>query len=60
MPLLSVTETAQLLSVHPETCRRLIWKRELPAVRIGSRVLVDEADLRAFVKASKTRVATPA
>jgi excisionase family DNA binding protein len=57
MHLLTVTEAAELLHVHPETVRRQIWSRRLPAVRIGARVLVDEKDLQAFVKASKTRKA---
>lgn len=57
MPLLSVDEASKRLGLCTESVRRLIWKRQLPAVRIGTRVLVDEKDLRAFIKSRKAPAA---
>lgn len=39
--LLTVTELAQTLGVHANTVRRRVWREELPAVRIGARMLFD-------------------
>jgi excisionase family DNA binding protein len=49
LPLRSVRDAASLLGVSPKTVRRLIARGDLEAVRIGSRVLIREADLKAFV-----------
>jgi excisionase family DNA binding protein len=34
--------------------RSLIWHGELPAVRVGRRILVDIRDLNAFIEHNKT------
>ena len=35
-------------SFHPESIRRMIRQGRLPAVRIGKRLLVSQADVEAF------------
>jgi excisionase family DNA binding protein len=37
--LLTVSDVAELLSVHPYTVRRLIGAGDLPAIRVGVRAL---------------------
>lgn len=44
-PLLSVTEAAERLNVHPATIRRMIARGELSARRVGRVWRVDPADL---------------
>ena len=43
--LLNVSETAELLGVSGITVRRLIYRGELPIVKIGRRVLIRPDDL---------------
>lgn len=50
MNLVTVTDAAGQLAVHPDTIRRLIAKGELPAVRIGRNVRIEEGELIAFVR----------
>ena len=38
---ISVSEASKYLSIHEITCRRLIDRGEIPAVRIGGSVRVD-------------------
>lgn len=45
----SVDEVAELLSVHAATIRRQIYKRELRAVRIGTRLLIPASEVRRFL-----------
>ena len=47
--LVSIPEAASELGVHPDTIRRLIWKGELPVVRINRLVRIRHRDLVAFV-----------
>jgi excisionase family DNA binding protein len=47
---LSVAEAAQMLSLCTKTVRHLIAAKELPARRIGRRVVVRVADLEAFLR----------
>ena len=51
--LLSVSEAAGFLKVSEHTIR--VWERQgrFPAVRLGSRVLFDRADLERFIEASR-------
>jgi excisionase family DNA binding protein len=44
-----VPQAAQALQVHPMTIRNLVKRGELPAVRIGDRVMIARDALRAFV-----------
>jgi excisionase family DNA binding protein len=50
-----VHEVAVFLRMNPETVRRLIRARELPAIQVGTRSWrVDPADVKAFVDARRT------
>lgn len=48
--LLKVPQVAEQLAIVPFQVRRLIWKGELPCVRIGRAVRVKRQDLRAFIE----------
>lgn len=51
-PLLSsVSRSAKILAVSPDTIRRMIVRGDLPVVRIGSRVLVPTNALSALATA---------
>ena len=47
--LLTVSEVAVDLAIHPKTVRRLVARGELAAVKIGAAVRVHPADVDAFV-----------
>jgi excisionase family DNA binding protein len=50
---LTVAEIAELLTINPETIRNWIDRRELSAVRLGSRrVRVKQSDLDRFIEES--------
>lgn len=51
--LLGIHEAASLLSISSWTLREMIWRGDLPEVRIGRRVLIDTRDLDALVERSK-------
>lgn len=54
--LFSVPESAVYLGVSVWTVRELMWRGELPCVRIGKRrILCDKMDLDAFIAAQKER-----
>lgn len=46
----NVPQAAQALGVHPMTIRNLVKRGDLPAVRIGDRVLIARKVLRKFVE----------
>jgi excisionase family DNA binding protein len=46
---LTVDETALRLRVSARTIRRLIANGELPVVRVGSQIRIDEAELEAWL-----------
>jgi excisionase family DNA binding protein len=48
--LYSVRTVANLLDVSQDTVRRLIERRELAAIRIGSAIRIEAADLESFIK----------
>jgi excisionase family DNA binding protein len=54
-PLLSVAETSKRLGVSQWFIRELVRRGELPAVRLGDRVLVRPPDLRAFIEKRLTK-----
>jgi excisionase family DNA binding protein len=56
--LLSQQEAAGYLGISYWTIRDLVFRRELPFVRIGRRVLVDRVDLDAYLDRSKIRPAS--
>jgi len=51
--LLAVREVATMLAVSQQTVVRLAARRELRAVRIGSRLLFDPADVEALIEEKK-------
>jgi len=52
--LLDLHEVARALRVSERTAWGLARRGDLPAVRIGRRLLFDPADLRAFIERQKT------
>ena len=53
--LLSQQDAAGYLGVSYWTIRDLVFRRELPFVKIGRRILVDRMDLDAYLDRSKIR-----
>lgn len=47
---LSIADAARECSLDPTTIRKAIYARELPANKVGRKILVDADDLRAWVK----------
>jgi excisionase family DNA binding protein len=56
--LLSQQEAAGYLGISYWTLRDLVFRRELPFVKIGRRILVDRQDLDAYLDRSKIRRAS--
>lgn len=54
--LYSLHDAATYLGISYWTVRELINRQEMPAVRIGRRVMVDIADLNRFIEGNKSRV----
>lgn len=52
---LSVSDAADYLSVRPYTIRDLVWRGELPYVRLGKRFVFDRADLDKLAESRKQR-----
>ena len=53
--LLSQQDAASYLGISYWTIRDLVFRRELPFVKIGRRILVDRLDLEAYLDRSKIR-----
>ena len=53
--LFSQQEAASYLGISYWTIRDLVFRRELPFVKIGRRILVDRMDLDAYLDRSKIR-----
>ena len=51
--LLSQQDAASYLGISYWTIRDLVFRRELPFVKIGRRILVDRMDLEAYLDRSK-------
>ncbi len=51
--LLGLKSAAGYLSLSYWTVRELIWRGEIPSVRVGRRILVDREDLDAFIERNK-------
>jgi len=51
--LLSLRDAAVYLALSYWTLRELIWRGELPAVRVGRRILIDREDLDSFIERCK-------
>ncbi len=53
--LLDVPAAGRYLSISAWTVRDLVWRGDLPAVRIGRLVRLDRADLDRFLEGRKRR-----
>jgi excisionase family DNA binding protein len=53
-PLLNIEQVSALLGICSKSVRRHIDERELPAIRVGSRVMVEAADIRAYKAGRRT------
>ena len=53
--LMSQQEAARYLGISYWTIRDLVFRREIPPVKIGRRILVDRMDLDAYLDRSKIR-----
>ena len=51
----SIEDSARYLGVSPWTLREMIWRNDLPHVKIGRRQYLDIRDLDQFIEQSKTR-----
>ena len=51
--LLSQQEAAHYLGISYWTVRDLVFRREIPFIKIGRRILVDRVDLDAYLDRSK-------
>lgn len=51
--LLGVREAAAYLSLSHWTLREMVWRGEIPEVRIGRRLLLDVRDLDALIERSR-------
>ena len=54
-PLLDLKTAAHLLGISPWTVRAFVKKGKLRPVRIGRRVLIEEAELRRFINEAKAK-----
>ena len=55
--LVNIKGAAALLSSTVWAVRNLLWRKQIPYVRIGRRFLIDPADLREFIARQKGRAA---
>lgn len=51
--LYTVPEAAEALRVTPAAIRRWIWQRRLTVVRLGTRVVIEEEELRRWITAGR-------
>jgi excisionase family DNA binding protein len=57
-PLVSVEAAARLLSLSPWTVRAKIREGKLRPVRLGRRVLLEQAELQRFVDEARSQTST--
>jgi excisionase family DNA binding protein len=57
--LLTTSETAALLHVHPRTVQRLVERGQLEAIHLGTAVRFDPGDVAALTEREKQRAAAP-
>jgi len=55
--LLSIQEAAESLGINRSTIYRLVTAGKIPLIKLGSRSLLDPADLNALIAAGKRVVA---
>jgi excisionase family DNA binding protein len=44
----TISQTSKVLNVHPNTTRKLIAERGLPAIRIGKKFIIPKLELQAW------------
>ncbi|HLZ43770.1 MAG TPA: helix-turn-helix domain-containing protein [Candidatus Sulfotelmatobacter sp.] len=54
LELLTVTEVCDILRCHPKTLCRWVQKGSVTAIRIGSKLKFDPADVAAFIVSRRT------
>lgn len=54
--LLSINDAAKYLGVSPWHVRRLVWRGDLPSVRVGRLVRLDRGDLDQYIEEQKSQV----
>jgi excisionase family DNA binding protein len=52
--LMGLKQAAEYLSISYWTLRSLIWRGDLPSVRVCRRILIDREDLEEFISKNKT------
>jgi excisionase family DNA binding protein len=55
--LLTIKQAANYLNAHVWFIRTQVWAGAIPYVRFGKRILIDRADLDAFIQRQKTAAA---
>jgi len=56
--LLTTSETAELLHVHPRTVQRLVERGKLEAIHLGTAIRFDPGDVAALTEREKQRAAS--
>jgi excisionase family DNA binding protein len=49
-PLIPISQTAQILGISRSTVYRLVERREIPCIRIGSRILFKQELLQQWIE----------
>jgi excisionase family DNA binding protein len=52
-----LAEAARLLGVHPMTLRRVIYRGELPVIRLGRKLLIPRAAFAQLAEGARAAVA---
>lgn len=58
VPLLSVDAVADVLSVSPDTVKRMVRRGELPVVRVGRLLRVQRSEVAAYIEMHSVRRTT--
>jgi len=53
--LISVDDVARYLGVQKSTIYSWVWRRKIPSVKMGRRLLFDQEDLDRMIEAGKRR-----
>lgn len=51
--LLNIEEAAQYLATTTWAVRKLLWSKEVPHIKLGTRLLIDKQDLDSFINRAK-------
>jgi excisionase family DNA binding protein len=53
--LVSLADASDYLSVSDWTVRQMVWRGDIPHVRLGKRILIDARDLDGWIDRAKVR-----